>query len=370
MKRLLLAGGGHAHVEVLRRFALARPAGAQIVLVTPSPQTPYSGMLPGHVAGFYAREEMFIDVAKLADACGARFVAAGVAALDAAACEARLEDGTRLTYDFASLDIGSTPATGGADGDPRHVLAVKPIDAFLAGWSALLARIEAGAVRRVAVVGAGAAGVEMLLAMHHRACATAQGASVEWQLVTDGDDILSGFPDGVRRRFLRVLAGRGVIVHRRSQVARVDDEGVRTTSGTLIPADAVIRATGAAAASWLGASGLALDAAGFVAVDETLRSPSHPSVFAAGDAASMIAHPRPKSGVYAVRQGPVLARNLAAALAGEPLARYVPQRDALAIVTTGERRAVATRGGWSLEGAWVWRWKDRIDRGFMARYRI
>jgi selenide, water dikinase len=369
MKRLVLAGGGHAHVEVLRRFALARPAGTEIVLVTPSAQTPYSGMLPGHVAGFYAREEMFIDVARLAEACGARFVVARVAALDAAAGGMQLDDGTRMAYDFVSLDVGSTPATAGADGVAQHALAVKPIEAFLAGWAALLLRIADGSVRRVAVVGAGAAGVEMLLAMRHRAHATANGAAVEWQLVTDAVDILAGFPEGVRRRFLRVLAARGVIVHRQSPVARVDGEGVRTTSGILVPADAVIWATGAAAPAWLADSRLVLDQAGFVAVDGTLRASSHRNVFAAGDAATMTAHPRPKSGVYAVRQGPVLARNLAASLADSPLERYVPQRDALALITTGDRHAVATRGGWSLAGEWVWRWKDRIDRRFMARYR-
>jgi selenide,water dikinase len=370
MKRLVLAGGGHAHLEVLRRFGLSRPIDTELVLVTPSPLTPYSGMLPGHVAGFYAREEMFIDVASLASACGARFIAARVVALDAAASGLRLDDGTHLAYDHVSLDIGATPATGGAEGVAQHALAVKPIEAFLAGWATLVRRIADGEVRRVAVVGAGAAGVEMLLAMRHRACGTGQGAAVEWQLVTDADDILAGFPDGVRRRFLRILAERRVIVHRRSPVARVDADGVRTAAGVLIPADAVVWATGAAASSWLAASGLARDAAGFVAVDETLRSTSHPNVFAAGDAATMTAHPRPKSGVYAVRQGPVLANNLAAALAGATLERYVPQRDALALITTGERRAIATRGGWSLQGAWVWRWKDRIDRRFMSRYRL
>jgi selenide,water dikinase len=131
----------------------------------------------------------------------------------------------------------------------------------------------------------------------------------------------------------------------------------------------VIWATGAAAARWLAACGLRVDAAGFVAVNEALQSTTHPDVFAAGDVATMMAHPRPKSGVFAVRQGPVLARNLVAAAAGAPLAAYAPQREALALITTGARHAVATRGAWSFAGAWVWRWKDRIDRRFMARYR-
>jgi selenide,water dikinase len=136
-----------------------------------------------------------------------------------------------------------------------------------------------------------------------------------------------------------------------------------------LPVDAALWATGAAPAAFLRETGLALDAGGFVEIDATLRSTSHPEVFAAGDVASMRGTPRPKSGVYAVRQGPPLARNLAAALAGGALAAYRPQREALALITTGERYAVATRGGLTLQGAWVWRWKDWIDRRFMARYR-
>jgi selenide,water dikinase len=209
----------------------------------------------------------------------------------------------------------------------------------------------------------------MLLAMHHRACGSAHGATVEWHLVTDVAQVLPGFTPGVRGRFERVLAARGVVVHRGQSVVRVDAEGIRAADGTALPADAVIWATGAAAARWLAACGLRVDAAGFVAVNEALQSTTHPDVFAAGDVATMMAHPRPKSGVFAVRQGPVLARNLVAAAAGAPLAAYAPQREALALITTGARHAVATRGAWSFAGAWVWRWKDRIDRRFMARYR-
>ncbi len=368
MKRLVLAGGGHAHVEVLRRFARQRVEGAEVVLVTPEPESPYSGMLPGHVAGFYSREEIFIDVARLASACAARLVHARVAAIRAADREVDLDDGTRLAYDVLSLDIGSTPATGGARGVAAHALSVKPIPAFLDGWAALVSRGDRGALRRVAVVGGGAAGVEMLLAMQYR-LAQGGGSPVEWHLLTDAADLLVIHPPPVRRIFDRVLAARGVVVHRSTPVAGVDAGAVLAAGGQRLEADATVWATGAAAAGFLRQSGLRVDAAGFVEVDAFLRSTSHAEVHAAGDVASMARTPRPKSGVYAVRQGPPLERNLRAALTGAPPARYVPQRRSLALISTGDRYAVATRGAFALEGAWVWRWKDWIDRRFMARYR-
>ncbi len=369
MKRLVLAGGGHAHVEVLRRFAGAPPADAELVVVTPEPESPYSGMLPGHLAGFYAREEIFIDVARLAARCSARLVAARVASIRPAAREVVLDDGTRLAYDLLSLDIGSTPATGRAQGVAAHALAVKPIPVFLERWQRLLAGAERGAVRRIAMVGGGAAGVEVLLAIRHRLLAASGGRELEWHLLTDAAELLPAHPPRVRRIFESAFAARGIVVHRQAPVASVHADGVVTAEGLALPVDATLWATGAASAAFLRETGLALDAAGFIEVDETLRSTSHPEVFAVGDVASMRGTPRPKSGVYAVRQGPPLARNLAAALLEGPLAPYRPQRAALALITTGERYAVASRGPFTLQGAWVWRWKDWIDRGFMARYR-
>jgi selenide,water dikinase len=220
------------------------------------------------------------------------------------------------------------------------------------------------------VVGGGAAGVEMLLAMRHALELVPGPGRVEWHLFTDAGELLPAHAPAVRARFAALLARRGVIVHRATPVAAVDSGGVQAAAGARLAVDATIWATGAAAPEWLRGTGLALDAAGFVAVDATLQSTSHAGVFAAGDVASMVGTPRPKSGVYAVRQGPPLARNLVAAASGAPLASYAPQADALALITTGERCAVATRGALTVEGRWVWRWKDWIDRRFMARYRL
>lgn len=369
MKRIVLIGGGHSHVEVLRRFGRVPVPGAELVLVSPQRWTPYSGMLPGLVAGHYAFNEAHIDLERVAGFARARFLPTIAAALDPVGRTVTLGDGTVLEFDFAALDVGSTPVTAGIPGAAEHTLGVKPVDAFLGAWEALVARARDGALKRVVVVGGGAAGIEMTLAMQHRvAAATGRTDAVGWRLVTDVDVLLPAHNDRTRRMFRRILAAREVEVHLSSRVVRVERGTVFAANGSRVAGDAIVWATGAAASPRLAASGLATDDRGFVAVDETLRSISHPGVFATGDCATMVGHPRPKSGVYAVRQGPPLARNLRAAVEGRALERYVPQAETLALISTGDRYAVASRGRWALAGGWVWRWKDRIDRRFMRRY--
>lgn len=369
MKRILLLGGGHSHVEVLRRFGHAPAAGVELVLVSPHRWTPYSGMLPGLVAGHYTFEAAHIDLERVARFAAARFLPTIATGLDPAGRSVTLADGATLEFDYVSLDIGSTPANAGIPGAGAHTLGVKPVDAFLRAWDAFLERARTGELKRAVVVGGGAAGIEMVLAMQHRvADVTGRPDAIEWQLVTDVDVLLPAHNEKVRRIFRRILTEREVEVHLSSRVVRVERGTVFAANGYRVAGDVILWATGAAASPRFAASGLAVDDRGFVAVDETLRSTSHSNVFATGDCATIVGHPRPKSGVYAVRQGPPLARNLRAAAAGRPLERYVPQARSLALISTGDRYAVAARDGWALEGAWVWRWKDWIDRRFMRRY--
>ena len=369
MKRIVLLGGGHSHVEVLRRFGVAPAAGVELVLVSPNRWTPYSGMLPGLVAGHYTFEDTHIDLERVARFAGARFRPTIATGLDPTARTVTCADGATLEFDFISLDVGSMPANAGIPGAGAHTLGVKPVDAFLRAWAALVERARVGALKRAVVVGGGAAGIEMTLGMQHRiAAATGRRDAVEWQLVTDVDVLLPAHNEKVRRIFRRILAEREVEVHLSSRVSRVEPGAVFAASGYHVAGDVILWATGAAASPRFATSGLAVDDRGFIAVDATLRSISHPNVFATGDCATIVGHPRPKSGVYAVRQGPPLAQNLRAAVEGRPLARHIPQARSLALISTGDRYAVASRDGWAFEGGWVWRWKDWIDRRFMRRY--
>jgi selenide,water dikinase len=373
LKDLVLLGGGHAHVAVLKYFGMRPLPGVRVTLVSRVVDTPYSGMLPGLIAGHYTRDDAHIDLRPLARFADARTVIDEAIGLDLSSRQVRFRERPSISFDLLSIDIGSTPDLRVA-GAPRYAVPVKPIDRLLERWSALSARLcAAGAARRLAVVGGGAGGVELILAVQHsmRTRLAREGRSetnLEYHLFMDGDRLLPQHNASVGARFERILAARGITVHRRSAVVEVGAGVLRTADGRSHDVDETLWTTQAAAAPWLREAGLAVDDQGFVLVSRTLQSTSHRDVFAAGDIAAMMDDPRPKSGVFAVRQGPPLARNLRRALLGEPLEPYRPQRHVLSLISTGDRYAVASRGPFAFEGAWVWRLKDGIDRRFMQTY--
>lgn len=367
-RHLLLIGGGHSHVEVIRRFAAAPEPGVEVTLVSPGRYTAYSGMLPGHIAGHYSHADCHIDLLPLCRRAGVRLIEDAVDRLDPDRRVAACRTARELHYDLVSLDAGSTPATAGIAGASEHGIPVKPVPVLLRRWAALRERArDAERELRIAVAGAGAAGVEVLLSMQYRIAA--DGGRARFTLLSDGPDILAAHPAGVRRSFESILRRRGVAIRRNAAVESAAAGAVQLRGGERLPCDEVLWITGAAAPAWPGAGGLRTDAAGFVLIDASLQSLSHPGVFASGDIASMPHAPRPKSGVHAVRQGPPLAENLRRALRGQSLLQYRPQSRALALISTGDRHAVASYGPLAFGGRWVWRWKDYIDRAFMARYR-
>ena len=367
----MLIGGGHSHVVVLRRFAMNPLPGVRITLVSREIHTPYSGMLPGHIAGHYSYDDVHIDLGPLALAAGARLVAAEAAGLDLVNRHVEFARHPSLRFDVLSLNCGAAPGFGSLV-TPVHAIPVKPIGGFLPRWQALVESLRVRAVSdgavRVVIVGGGAGGVELALAAHHALVGIAPLTQVA--LVTAGAGLLNGHSARVRRRFELLLHARGIEVLTEFTAAAVDARGVTDDAGREISGDFVLWVTGVEAPGWLSRSGLALDERGFVAVDRTLRSTSDPHVFAAGDVAAMVDSPRPKSGVYAVRQGPILADNLRRALVGSTLRPYRPQRRVLALISEGSRTATASRGALFAHGEWVWRWKDWIDRRFMQRFRL
>ena len=347
--------------------------GVALTLISRAVDTPYSGMVPGLIAGHYSRAESYIKLEPLARFARARAMLDEAIGLDLTNRQVWLKERPPISYDVLSIDVGSTPNLE-VPGAAEHAVAVKPIDRLLERWSALTSRICADdSPKRIAVVGGGAGGVELLLAVQYSLhTMLARGGRrddrLEYHLFTVGEQILRTHNASVRRRFERVLAERHVHVHCGSPVVEVTASALRTADGRSQEIDETLWTTQAAAAPWLAESGLAVDRDGFVQVSRTLQSMSHPDVFAAGDVASMVHDPRPKSGVFAVRQGPPLARNLRHAVRGEPLETFRPQRQFLSLISTGDRYAIASRGPFAFEGAWVWRWKDRIDRRFMRTY--
>jgi selenide,water dikinase len=373
VKDLVLVGGGHAHVAVLRRFGMRPVPGLRITLVTRDVHTPYSGMLPGYLAGHYSYDECHIDLRPLAHFAGARLYHAEAEGLDLPKRRLLVAGRPPIAFDLVSINTGSRPHAAAVPGAAEHAIPVKPIDQFLNRWEALIARVLASrGPFRIGVVGGGAGGVELALATRFRLQQLLgeradDPSRLRFVLLTAGPEILPTHNPGVRSRFLRVLRERGVEVLTDHQVTRVDAGEIHSEDQGPVAVDAAFWVTNASAPAWPGAAGLAVTDDGFIRVDAHLQSVSHPGVFAAGDVAAL-PDPRPKSGVFAVRQGPVLAENLRRAAVGRSLVPYRPQRRFLGLISTGNRYVIASRGGWSLEGVWLWRLKNWIDRRFMARF--
>ena len=367
--RLLLIGGGHSHVEVIRRFGLNPEPGVAVTLVSPDRHTAYSGMLPGYIAGHYRFEDCHIDLETLCRSAGVTRVAAAVTGIDLQRRIARCADGAEHAFDVVAIDSGSTPVIAGIPGAAQHGMPVKPVPAFLDYWTTLRAAARnAPSDLRIVIVGAGAGGVELTLAMHNRI--RGDNGRAQFTVISDGPTLLAAHPAGVQRRFSAVLRERGITLRLNAPVQTATADSLVLGSGEVLRADHVIWVTGAAAPAWPRECGLLTDAASFIVVNAHLQSPSHDCVFATGDIAAMPSTPRPKSGVYAVRQGPPLTENLRRALRGGTLLEYHPQRRALALISTGDPYAVASYGRLAFGGAWVWRWKDYIDTAFMQRYRV
>ncbi|MEO8752323.1 MAG: FAD-dependent oxidoreductase [Casimicrobiaceae bacterium] len=368
-QRVLLVGGGHSHVEVLRRFALRRDENVALTLVSPDPALIYTGMLPGLVAGHYTVPDAQIALEPLALWAGARFITDRVVALDLYTKTATLYSGDREPFDLISIDVGATSdlSVPGARG---LALTVKPMTTFLGAWSAIQADAASGVVQTIGVVGGGVGGVEILLAMQYRLQAAMGAGAPRFALITEAPSVVPQQPPMVRAVLGRILVERGVVLHLQSGAMFVEPGSIVASHGRRIAVDRMVWATAAAAQPWMAAAGLACDERGFIRTDDHLCSTSHPFVFAVGDCATQLAHPRPKSGVFAVRQGPPLAANLRRAVYNVPLRKFVPQRHALALISTGGRHALGARGAFAVEGDWVWRWKDRIDRRFVARYAL
>ena len=360
MKRLVLIGAGHAHAQVLKDWITLPVPGTELVVVSPTALAPYSGMVPGWLAGIYRFDEICIDFAALASAAGAQLVIDELAALEPHRRHVQLRGGASFGFDVLSLNVGSTlspptPAQGGA-----RVLSLRPLGGLRKAWEALLADPSVTASDtplRVTAVGGGAAGVEAVLAAVVRLRSLRPGRPVDGALLTRSSTLLPGMAPAARRLTRAALAAAGVTTQL----------GTASTDSVAASCDLLLWATGADAHAWQRDCGLAVGPTGFIRVDERLRSVSHPQVYAVGDCAEW-AKPLPKAGVYAVRMGPVLSRNLRAALGAGEAVSYTPQHRFLALLATADGSAIASWGRWSLHGRWVWRWKDRIDREFLRRF--
>jgi pyridine nucleotide-disulfide oxidoreductase family protein len=367
MKKIVLLGGGHAHVHVLKDLAREPIAGAEVLLVSPHPRQVYSGMLPGFIAGHYTLDACAIALAPLCEAARVLRAETAATAIDAAARVVTLADGQQAEYDLLSIDTGSVMDRDAIAGAHEHGLFVRPIEHFVRLFDRLVDLASRRALD-IVVIGAGAAGFELALALQHR---FSQGGEERARLaiVSGGAPPLAGYPEGVVDRALGVLRKQRVNLLREA-CAAIEAGHVVLGNGARLACDAPVLAIGSSAPRWLQASGLTLDERGFVLTGATLQSASHPEVFAVGDVATRSDIDHPRSGVYAVRAGAPLARNLRALVQGTPPLPHKTSTTSLNLLSCGERSAIVSWNGVAARGRLAWWWKDRIDRGFIARYAL
>ena len=369
-QKLVLIGGGHSHAIALREWGRKPLSDVDLILISDVEQTPYSGMLPGHVAGFYSYEETHIDLRSLARFSGAEFIGDRAIGLDTVnqrvICQSQ-----QIKYDYLSLDIGSTPQAINVTGADQYAIPAKPVPLFLQAWSELqqLAANNGDRDLPIAIVGGGAGGVE--LALNMQICLQQllkANQTLTISLLHRGKQLLAGHSNWVSNKLTQIVQQRGVKLHLQQEVIQVLPDRVLCQSGLEIQAEKVFWVTQAAAPSWIKESALETDERGFILVQDTLQSRSHPNVFAAGDIATMINHQRPKAGVFAVRQGQPLLNNWQHILSGEKLEQYIPQDKYLALIGTGDKKAIASYDSFGWRSTVFWWLKDYIDRKFMNQF--
>ena len=367
-KHLVLIGGGHSHVIFIRMLAMYPVPGLQVTLLSPAYHTPYSGMLPGLVAGHYSSDDIYIDLVPLCRCAGVGFIKTRVMGMDPVAQRIQCDSRPDISYDLVSINAGITPAGDALQTTGSKVVVVKPIETFLARFEAFLHRVKQGKSRSLAVVGAGAGGIELCLALHFRLNKTASKAPLQIHLVFEQQRFLDTYPARVREAFRIRLCAAYIRLHDNFKVTTFDEGALQAEDGKRLEVDEVFWVTHASAPDWLARTHLATSAQGFIAVRDTLQVQDYDNVFAVGDIADVVNQPRPKAGVYAVRQGRALFRNIQSFLLNKPLRSFKSQTAFLSLLSCGGKYAIASRNGLMLSGRWVWLWKQWIDKRFMAQF--
>ncbi|WP_439123919.1 selenide, water dikinase SelD [Marivita sp.] len=357
---LVLIGGGHTHALVLRKWAMKPLPGARLTLINPGPTAPYSGMLPGFVAGHYSRDQLDIDLVRLSQTANARLIIGSVTGISPDSSTIQIDNHAPIGFDITSVDVGITSDMPALPGFTEHAVPAKPLGPFAAKWDAFR---NGDGPAAVAIIGGGVAGAELAMAMAHALEKRNRPAAIH---LIDTSTVLSALPTKSAAKLRDAMKALNIRLHENAQITHLTENTVHLAVGGTITASFITGAAGARPYPWLADTGLNTHD-GFLTVNARLQT-SDPRIFAVGDCAHMAHAPRPKAGVYAVRQAPVLLHNLSSTLSGGPLKQYVPQKDYLKLISLGKKSALGDRFGLTFTGGWVWDWKDRIDRRFMDQF--
>lgn len=365
---LVMIGGGHAHALVLRKWGMAPVPGVRLTVINPGPTAPYSGMLPGHVAGHYDRAALDIDLVKLARFAGAHLVLGAATGIDRDQRLVHVNGRAPVFYDIASVDVGITSAMPALPGFAEYGVPAKPLGTFAGKWAAFVKGVaNSTAPVRVAVIGAGVAGVELAMAMAFRLKTV--GAVAAEVTVIEAATALSALKPRGQALLKQRLSKADTRLVEGADITRLEPGQILLADGQSLPFDFCVGTAGTRPHDWIAGTGLQTTD-GFIDVGPDLCSLSDPRIFAVGDCAHLTHAPRPKAGVYAVREAPVLYDNLKADLTGQRKRRdYRPQRDYLKLISLGGKDALVEKQSVTLATPLLWRLKDRIDQKFMDKFR-
>ncbi|MCX6131268.1 MAG: selenide, water dikinase SelD [Proteobacteria bacterium] len=341
-KRLILLGGGHTHALLLRRLTMKPIFDLEVLLISPESISPYSGMLPGHLEGLYSHEDMHIDLQRLCAATGTKFIQAAALGIDKESSRVIFSDRPALYFDLLSINIGSIPKKA------NWGLGIKPLHAFFENWH----QLETAA--SIAIIGGGVGGIEVALSLNKRF-----GDSKKISLFHKGSELLENSPKAVRKKLTQIVLHRGIQVV--LNMPNAEDQAKNH--------DLVLWTTAAKGPDTLRNFNLKLDERGFLLTDDHLRCLGEKNIFAVGDCAHIVEQYRPRSGVYAVRQAPLLETNIRRHLKSQTLKKIRLQKNHLILLSTGGRQAIALRGKFYWQAKWIWPLKDHIDRQFMDMFK-
>ena len=367
VKDIVLVGGGHAHVLVIRMWAMNPTLGLRLTLISPTTYTPYSGMLPGLIAGHYTFEECHIDLVKLCSWAGVRYIQAQVIGMNPDKNLLKIKDRPNIEYDLCSLNIGSTP-NHDIEGSAEYATGIKPIGDFYQHWlklQTLIKETSSNQPLKIAMIGGGYGGIEIILAIHHWLKKNALKADL--RLIHRGNCLFKNSSQAQQKKILKIFSNANISVELNNNCERITATQLHT-SKAVFDYDKVFYCTHASASTWLTQTKLELSDTGFIKVNDYLQSTSHDNVFAAGDISHIISNPRPKAGVYAVRMGPFLFKNMIQYSLNKTLRTYQPQTKFLSLSALGGKVAMGARAPFTLSGSWVWKLKDTIDRKFMRKF--
>ena len=368
-KQVVLVGAGNAHLVFLRRWRMSPWPGVAVTLVSEFPEVPYSAMVPGHISGEYRWDEITLDLVRFCRSANVRFVASRVTAIDAARSRVEFAERPAMTFDVLSVGLGSLPASPLDNAESEWSLSIRPLGRLVSE----LERLDESLRKKprpfhLAIVGGGASGCELALAIRRR---SENSAGFRVTLLQSNERLLPTFPNRVARLMSGRLREAGIDVRLETSVVGGEPGRLRLSSNESLECDGVLWATPAAPPEFLRSSGLSLDESGFIQVGETLQSRSHPSVFGSGDCVTFTPQPQlPRNGVHAVRQGRVLFDNVFAFLYERPLAPFRPQRNCLCLMNTSDGEAILNYGSLATKGRLVRRWKERIDRAWLESFRV